>query len=53
MKIDKNVFECPEYWLSKGYQVQTGKIGFMIQNDKMKKKNLKKPDDSKKVEKSD
>ena len=38
-KIDKNVFECPEYWLSKGYQTQTGKIGFMIQQDKKKKRN--------------
>lgn len=24
-KISKNVFECPEYWLLRGYQIHIGK----------------------------
>lgn len=27
-QIGKNVFECAEYWLSKGYQAQTGRSVF-------------------------
>ena len=36
LKISKNIFECPEYWLSKGYQVQTGKVCLQLQSNNKK-----------------